>query len=247
MTTPTRSAFITGATGGIGLAVARAMTAAGYAVTVTGRRPEALERSVATLAADAPGATVVPVVADLRDDEVRTRLVTEHAGRHGRMDALVVCAGMGRAMPLANSQARHFDEVFAVNTRAAFGLIVDSIGLLRKAADDAGVARVVVISSITAHYPEAGLAAYSASKAALLSLCRSVNVEHSADGVLATAICPGYVDTVMSDWKKDVIAADQMVTTRDVADAVMFVVSLSPAAVVPEIQMMRAASRLHEA
>ncbi|MFF0366432.1 SDR family NAD(P)-dependent oxidoreductase [Micromonospora sp. NPDC005087] len=239
-----RTALITGATGDIGGAIARAMSAAGYALTVTGRRAEVLGRTVATLPA---GADADTVVADLRDDDARTGLVTRHASRYGRMDALVVCAGAGWSRPLADSRAQHFDDAFAVNARASFALVADSIGLLRKAAEETGAARVVVVSSLTAHYPEAGLAAYSASKAALGSLCRSVNIEHAADGILASAICPGYVDTRMSDWKKDVIAADRMVTTADVTAAVMFVLGLSPAAVVPEIQLIRASSRLYEA
>lgn len=237
-----RSALVTGASGGIGAAVAGALAAAGYAVTVTGRRAEALTGLAAGL-----GPAATPVVANLRDDESRAALVASHRARHGGLDALVICAGMGRSVPLAESRPRHFDEVFAVNTRAAFCLLAESLDLLCKAAESGAAARVLAISSLTATYPEVGLAAYSASKAALVSLCRSVNAEHAADGVLATAICPGYVNTVMSDWKKGVIAPEDMITAADIADAVTFVLGLSRAVVVPEIPMARAASTLYEA
>jgi 3-oxoacyl-[acyl-carrier protein] reductase len=86
---------------------------------------------------------------------------------------------------------------------------------------------------------EPGLAAYGATKAGLISLCQSVNVEESASGVSATAISPGYVDTEMSSWVHDRIDPADMIEPGDVAELVAALARLSARAVVPGIVVAR--------
>ncbi len=88
------------------------------------------------------------------------------------------------------------------------------------------------------------LAAYGASKAALISLCETVTLEESTHGVTATAISPGYVDIDMTRWKRDSLAREAMLTTDDVAELVLAISRLSAQAVVPNIVLTRAGEQI---
>jgi 3-oxoacyl-[acyl-carrier protein] reductase len=100
-------------------------------------------------------------------------------------------------------------------------------------------ARIAAITSLTGVASEPGLAAYGAAKAALISVCQSVNVEESASGVSATAISPGYVDTEMSSWVRDRIDPADMIEAGDIAELVLALTRLSARAVVPGIVVAR--------
>lgn len=108
------------------------------------------------------------------------------------------------------------------------------------AADRVRGARVIALASITGVYSEAGLAVYGAAKAALISLISTLNAEESGNGVTATAISPGYVDTEMSAWIHDRIPPEQMLTVNDVVEIIDTLLRLSSRAVVPNIVMTRA-------
>ena len=97
-----------------------------------------------------------------------------------------------------------------------------------------------MLSSITGIYAEAGLAAYGASKAAMLSLVETLNAEESANGITATAIAPAYVDTDMSAWTHDTIAPETMIPASDIAIIVDSLLRLSHRSVIGPIIMTRA-------
>lgn len=144
---------------------------------------------------------------------------------------------------------RRFDKQFAVNTRAPFLLLSRALPMLREAArrDPARGGRVVALTSLESVHPERGLAAYGASKAALLSLVQSVNIEEGEHGVAASAISPGFVDTDMSAWVTDRIPPESMITVDDVVKVVDLVLSVSRTAVLPHIVINRAGSDPHHA
>ena len=196
------SALLTGATGGIGQAIADRLALEGYALTVSGRDQNIL----ATLARDlgAYGTTAQVVPADMTaEDQVRI-LARRHIERFDSLDLLVLSAGTGASGPIVEYPMRRFDRQVAVNIRAPFTLVQECLPALRRAAarHPARGARIVAIASMTGIASQAGLAAYGATKAALISLCQSINVEESSAGVNATAISPGYVDTEMSTWTR---------------------------------------------
>jgi short-subunit dehydrogenase len=234
------SALVTGATGGIGSAIARALAGAGYRLTLSGRDEAALAKLAADLVGSGTELQVLP--ADMgREDDVRA-LARGHADRFGSLDLLVLSAGTGTSGLIADYPMRRFDRQMTVNVRAPFALVKECLPALRRAAAarPAHGSRVAAIASMAGITSEPGLAAYGAAKAALISLCQSVNAEESAAGVTATAIAPGFVDTEMSTWVHDRIDPDQMIPPADIAELVLALAQLSARSVVPLIAVSRA-------
>lgn len=241
------AALVTGASRGIGLGIARRLADAGYDLTIAARNAERLDEAANTLSS--AGGSVHPVPADMAvEDDVR-RLAAEHAQRHGRLDVLVIGAGVGSSGALEETTKKRYDLQFDVNVRAAFVLLQTSLPLLRKtaAANPEHGAKVIALASITGVAAEPTLAVYGATKAALISLCRSVNAEESAHGVSATAICPGYVDTDMTAWMRDRLEPHQMIRVDDIAELAVSVTRLSASAVVPELVVTRPGPQLWRA
>ncbi|NUU21502.1 MAG: SDR family oxidoreductase [Streptomycetaceae bacterium] len=242
-----RAALVTGASRGIGRGIAQRLADAGYDLTVSARDPDRIRDTATELAA--AGVRVHPVAADLAVEDDVHRLAAEHAAHHDRLDVLVLGAGVGFSGPLTDTTKRRYDVQFDVNVRAPFVLIQATLPLMRKTAPlnpDHG-AKIIALASITGVAAEPALAAYGATKAALISLCQSVNTEASADGVSATAICPGYVDTDMTEWVRDRIAPGRMIRVDDIAELAMSVTRLSPYAVVPEMVVTRPGDQLWRA
>jgi NAD(P)-dependent dehydrogenase (short-subunit alcohol dehydrogenase family) len=96
---------------------------------------------------------------------------------------------------------------------------------------------VVNLSSIAGTMPAPGLAAYGAAKAGLISFTRSLNAEHADDGVRATAICPGFVDTPMASWTG--MPSEEMIQPEDCAEVVRTLLRLSPPARIPQVVIER--------
>lgn len=237
----TKSALITGASRGIGLGIAERLAHLGYSLTVTARDSERLA-TVAQELTTAGAPDVVAMAGDLSDPEHLERLTIEHNANYGSMTALILNAGVGTAGNIADFPMRRFDKTFAVNVRAPFQLLQQSLPLLRAGAaeDPDRGAKVVSLASITGVYAERGLAVYGATKAALISLTQTLNAEESANGISATTIAPGYVDTDMSKWTQDTIPPNEMLEVNDIVEIVAALLQLSSRAVVSNIVMTRA-------
>ncbi len=165
----------------------------------------------------------------MADPDAAQVLTGAHQERFGSMRALVLNAGVGTAGPIGEYPMKRFEKTVAVNLTAPFTLLQRALPLLREGAAEnpQNGAKVVAVSSITGVYAEANLAVYGATKAALLSLVETLNAEESGNGVAGTAIAPAYVDTDMSEWTKDTIPADTMLTVGDVVELVDAVLRLS--------------------
>ncbi|MPY80834.1 MAG: SDR family NAD(P)-dependent oxidoreductase [Actinophytocola sp.] len=243
-----RVALITGASRGIGAAIARALAEDGYSLTLSARHEPELQAFAQTLR-EQTGTDVHVVAANMaHEDDVR-RLATAHAGEFDRLDLLVLNAGVGASGTVAELLMKRFDLVHAVNLRAPYLLVSQSLPLLRKTAtsDPQRGAKIVALSSITGVVSEPQLAAYGASKAALISLYETLNLEESGNGVAATAISPGYVDTDMAAWQEEHISRSDMLPASDVAELVVAVSRLSSRAVVPNIVLSRRGDQLWRA
>ncbi len=232
-----RSALVTGASRGIGLGIARMLAELGYGVTVTARDPDRLD-AIATEFRDLGAPETVVVAGDLADPDHPAAIVAAHAAAFGGLDCLVLNAGVGTAGPVADYPLHRLDKTIAVNLRAPFALLRASLPLLRAAAVTGPGSRVVAIASITGVHAEPGLAAYGATKAAVLSLVDTLNAEESGNGVTATAIAPGYVDTEMSAWME--LPRDEMIPVDDVVALVRVVLGLSRRSVVSKMVVSRA-------
>ena len=231
-----RAALITGGSGGIGLEIARVLGSEGYAMTISGRRADKLEGAVGVLRSE--GHEVHGVAADVADQAQLESLAAAHAERFGRLDVLVNNAGVGAGAPFGEAQLRHLDLQIAVNLRSVFVLTRACLDLLLAAGAEHREALIVNVASIAAKHGQPGLSAYSATKAGVVGLTQSLQAELSQKGVRATALCPGYVATTMTDWLED-RSKDEMIQPTDVAESVRFLLRTSPACLVPEIQFLR--------
>ena len=224
-----RAALITGGSSGIGLAIGRMLRDEGFDLTLASRRPEKVQAAAEELGAAAAAVDV----GDAADCE---RVVAEHRNRFGRLDVLVNSAGIGIAGVVEDLPAKHFDLQVGVNLRGLFLVTQAAIPLLRESHG-----WIVNLASIAGTLPTPGLATYGATKAAVISLTRSLNEELDADGVRAVAICPGFVDTPMAQWSG--LAHDEMIQPEDCAEVVRMLLRLSPRARVPQVVIERAGSR----
>ncbi len=220
-----RAALVTGGSSGIGLAIARLLKEEGFELTLASRTPEKVEAAAADVGAHG-------VVADVAKDDDCERLVDEHRERFGRLDVLVNSAGIGVGGHLADLTTKRFDLQVGVNLRGLFLVTRAAIPLLR---ESRGL--IVNLASIAGTIPAPGLAAYGATKAAVISLTRSLNEELADAGVRAAAICPGFVDTPMAEWTG--LQADDMIQPADCAEVVRMLLRLTPAARVPQVVIER--------
>jgi NAD(P)-dependent dehydrogenase (short-subunit alcohol dehydrogenase family) len=220
------SALVTGGSSGVGLAIARMLRGEGYGLTLAARTVERLESAAAELDA-------APVALDVRDEDACAALVAAHLERHGGLDVLVNSAGVGIAGRIGDMSAKQFDLQQAVNLRGAFLVTREALPALREARG-----YVVNLASIAGTIPTPGLASYGAAKAALIALTRSLDREEAANGVRATALCPGFVDTRMAEWTG--IPSDEMIQPEDCAELVRVLLRLSPSARVPVLVIERA-------
>lgn len=232
-----RAALVTGGSSGIGLAVARMLADEGYALTLSARRPDKLEAAAQTLRER--GATVNVVAADLAKAEPAGALVAAHETRFGRLDVLVQSAGLGFYGDFAEQPTKSLDLEIAVNFRTPFVVLQAALPLLCRAGAEHHKALAASISSHNAVHPAPKLASYSALKAAINAMCRAVQAEVADSGVQITTLCPGYVDTPMSDYWSDQIPKEEMLRPEDLAEAVRFLLRTSPACRVPEIVLAR--------
>jgi 3-oxoacyl-[acyl-carrier protein] reductase len=233
------SAIVTGGSRGIGFGMAELLVGRGWSVTLTARRVDQLEQAANQLTEH--GGRVQIVAGDMADDNAITDVLEQHEAVFGGLSAVVLAAGVGSAGELGGYPASRWDKQFAVNVRAPFALVSQAIPALRRSAGNSpgGCSRVIAIASIEGIHPERGLSAYGASKAALISLVRSINLEENRNGILATAISPAFVATELSAWTTDTIAFDQMIAVDDVVKVVDLVLSLSPNASIPHIVINR--------
>ena len=231
-----RAALITGGSSGIGLAIARALGEDGYRVTVSARRPEKLEDAAAGLRA--AGVETESVAANMANEEDIQALVARHRERFGRLDVLVNNAGVGIGGAIADAETKKLDLQLDVNLRAVYLTTRECIPMLKQAAAEHGKALVANMASIAGKYGQGWLAAYSATKFGVVGLTQALHREHGGDGIQATALCPGFVDTAMTEWLEGV-PKEEMIRPEDIAEAVRFLLRTSKACMVPELQFVR--------
>ncbi len=232
-----RAAIVTGASSGIGLAVAQMLGEEGYGVSMSARRPEKLDAAVAEL--EAKGFDVHGVPANVADEAEIQRVVAAHSERYGRLDVLVNNAGVGVGAMLGEIQTKRLDMQLDINFRAVVLFYRECLPLLQQAASEHRNALVVNTASISGKRAEGWLSVYSATKHAVVGWTEAMNKELGSQGIKSTALCPAFVDTPMTDFIKEHVKAEEMIQPQDIAESVRFLLRTSPACVVPEIMFVR--------
>ncbi len=230
---PDRAAIVTGASRGIGFALAEALAEEGYALTVTARKPDTIEQAAQAL--KDKGHDVQHLAANMADEEAIREVVRAHRERYGRLDVLVNNAGVGIGAQASEHQTKHVDLQLAVNLRAIIVFYRECLEMLKAAGGEHKSALVVNLASIAGKSPQPWLSVYSATKAAVVAYTTAMNKELAKEGVKSVAFCPGFVDTDMTDFVKESVPPEEMLRTSDIAEALRFLLRVSPACVVPEI------------
>ncbi len=219
------TALVTGASKGIGRAVATELAAAGLEVVVHGRDDDGLVRTCQEIARK--GGAARPHRCDLRDDEALQTLVEQAAGAEG-LDVVVLNAGVGDSGLVAQARIRRWDEILQVDLRAPMLLTALALPHVIKRR---GV--FVFIGSIAARMGMAGASAYCAAKHGLDGFAEALFEEVREAGVRVVRIHPGYVNTQMVASRD--LDAEKMIQPGDVAALVRAAVQLPPTACVVEM------------
>jgi 3-oxoacyl-[acyl-carrier protein] reductase len=221
-----KAALVTGASRGIGAAIARRLARDGCAVAITySASPEKAQAVAEAIAAD--GGVAMAIAADASDAAAVVAAVDAAAARFGRLDILVNNAGMGVAATLEDIQLADYDRCFAVNVRGVFVAMQAAARHMQRGG------RIITIGSINGdHIPFAGGAVYAATKAAVAGLTRGVARDLGPRGITVNVIQPGPVDTDMNPadgpWAgaaKAAMALGEYGEPDDIASLVAFIAS----------------------
>jgi 3-oxoacyl-[acyl-carrier protein] reductase len=221
-----RTALVTGATGGIGGAIARALHAQGAAVAISGRQQDKLEALAAEL-----GSRVHVCPCDLADKAQVATLIDEAAAKLGRVDILVNNAGLTKDNLFMVMKDEQWDEVIAVNLTSTFMLMRAAARAMMRA--NTGYGRIINISSVSGIIGNPGQGNYAASKAGMIGMSKSLAREVASRGITVNCIAPGFISTAMTDALnekqmaaiKEAIPAQNFGVPRDVAAAAVYLAS----------------------
>jgi NAD(P)-dependent dehydrogenase (short-subunit alcohol dehydrogenase family) len=230
---PERAAIVTGASSGIGLAIARMLGEEGYGLTINSRRAEKLQPAVDQLRA--AGFAVEGVPGSVADEAIVQEVVTRHRERFGRLDVLVNNAGVGAGEAIGELTTKKLDLQLGANFRHIPLFYREALPLLREAAAEHRNALVINTSSISGKRGEGWLSVYSATKHAVVGFTEAMNKELGQEYIKSCALCPAFVDTPMTDFIRDTVGTEKMITTNDVATMVRALLRLSPGCTIPEI------------
>jgi NAD(P)-dependent dehydrogenase (short-subunit alcohol dehydrogenase family) len=234
-----RTILITGATSGLGRALATELAPRGGRLLVHAR-DEAKGAALVSELSELDGAgEVVLYLADLASLADVGLLAQKVSAEEERLDVLVNNAGVGVGAAVGELDTKKVDLQLATNLRSTILFYRECRELLGAAAAEHRNALVVNMASIAGRSGQPWLSVYGATKAAMINFSQAMDKELAPEGIKSTALCPAFVDTAMSDFVKGRIAAEDMITTADVAEAVRFLLRLSPNCVIPEITFMR--------
>jgi 3-oxoacyl-[acyl-carrier protein] reductase len=232
-----RTAIVTGASRGIGRAIALRLAAAGAKVACVARNAEKLNETVDSITAAGGVAEVHPC--DVADSSAVSKLVEELAEKWGSLDIVVNNAGITKDGLIPRMSDEDWDAVIATNLRSVFLFTrAASLVMMRKRSG-----RIINIASVSGLMGNPGQANYSASKAGVIGLTRTVAQELASRKVTVNAICPGFIASEMTaamgatldEFVKTRIPAKRLGEADEVADAVLYLASDSAAYITGEV------------
>jgi 3-oxoacyl-[acyl-carrier protein] reductase len=219
-----KSALVTGASGGIGGAIARALHAQGATVALSGTRRDALD----ALAGELSG-NVHVLACDLADKEAVEGLVPKCEAEMGKLDILIANAGITRDNLLVALSDQAWDEVIALNLTATFRLARAAVKTMMRRR----YGRIIGITSVVGVTGNPGQANYTAAKAGMIGMIKSIAQEYAKRGVTANCIAPGFIATAMTDKLNDKqreailarVPAGRLGSSAEVAAAAVYLAS----------------------
>ncbi len=222
--------LVSGASRGIGQAIAEAFANRGATVVITGRRDETIRRTARDICPK--DGTVVGKVCDVADVDAVGRTVEEVVGQFGRIDTLVNCAGVNKRMNVEQYTEEEYDFITNVNIRGAF-FMAQAVG---RHMLEAGRGSQIHIDSLNSHRPLRRVAVYAMAKAAMSSMTRSTAMEWGPHGVRVNAIAPGFTDTElarplwenrekMNAWREENTPLRRLARPEEMAGAAIFLAS----------------------
>jgi 3-oxoacyl-[acyl-carrier protein] reductase len=223
-------ALVTGASRGIGRAIAEALAAQGARLVLSALTGKTLEATASALRAK--GAEVETVAGDV-GEEADVAAMIAAAERFGRLDVLVNNAGIGARGPLAELAPAEFDRVFRTNVRGPYLTMRAAIPLMKRQ----GGGTIVNLASLAGVNPVPNRAAYAATKWAVIGLSRSVLQEVRKDGIRVIVVEPGSTLTDFGHEPGKMAQAEKLVRPEDVADIVVAALRLPARATLSEIEI----------
>ena len=188
-----KAALVTGASGGIGRALAVGLAGAGATVALHGRSEAQLAASRGEI--ESAGGKAITLAADLNEHAACGRLVRDAHDALGRLDVLVNCAGMNRRQPIEQVSEDDFDAIVNVNLRSIYFLSKEAHGVMRPR----GGGKVVHVASLTSSIALGGTSVYGVTKAALAQLAKTQAVEWAGDNIQVNCLAPGFILTPLTD------------------------------------------------
>ncbi len=219
-----KTALVTGASGGIGAAIAQALHARGATVGLSGTRVEALESLRASF-----GERAIVVAADLGDPAAADRLIQETEAKLGKLDILVNNAGLTRDGLAVRMKDEDWQRVIDIDLTAGFRLARGALrGMMKRR-----WGRIVGIASVVGVTGNAGQANYAAAKAGMIGLSKSLAAEVASRGITVNCVAPGFITTAMTEKLNEeqksrllgAIPAARFGTPADVAASVVYLAS----------------------
>lgn len=238
----TNHILITGATSGIGKAIAQSAAAQGLAVSITGLEPETESQALCADLKERGASSVFYGQVDLSDSHAARALIGKVADAHnGRLDMVVNNAGMQYVAPIEAFPIDAWDKVIALNLSAAFHITAEALPLMRAG----GFGRIVNIASVHGLVASKDKVAYVAAKHGIIGLTKTTALETAEEPITCNAICPGWVRTPLVEAQIEKRAkqagrpideearllvsekqpSGQFVTTDEIAEMVMYLMS----------------------
>ena len=231
------TALVTGASRGIGLAIARELADIGYNLALVARSEEALKKIAADIEAAHP-VTVKTITADLAQEESYGRIITETVQQFGGIDLLVNCAGLAQQGGFTEVEPAEWDTIFAVNAKAPFFICKEALPFLKNSPKPI----IINIASVVGFKGYINQSVYSSSKHALTGFTKVLAKEVQPFGIRVHLISPGGVATEMVTKMRPDIKPEELLQPEEIAEIVRFLVTRKGRGTIDQFYLRRYSS-----
>ena len=231
------TALVTGASRGIGLAIARELADVGYNLALVARGEDALKQVAAEIEA-AHGVRVKRIAADLAQEDSYAKVVTETVKEFGGIDLLVNCAGLAQQGSFTDVEPAEWDKIFTVNAKAPFFICKEALPYLKQSHKPI----IINIASVVGFKGYINQSVYSSSKHALTGFTKVLAKEVQPFGIRVHLISPGGVATEMVKKMRPDIKPEELLQPEEIAEIVRFLVTRKGSGTIDQFYLRRYSS-----